>query len=176
MYLGYQQDKIKFYTEEELDPVMYNLTKTEETEDEYVLSDDFSEYILKPADYDETQLNKAKVAKHKENDNKAEEARRDQTFTVTIDEKDCTFQTTRETQQDLLTAKEFIQMTEQPYQWFSDNNEEVFLTLEDIVTISTIFIEKANVYPQWSIFETQIEEATTIAEVEAIEIVYTIEN
>ena len=39
MYLGYQGNKIKFYTEEPLDSIMYNLTKTEETEDEYVLAD-----------------------------------------------------------------------------------------------------------------------------------------
>ena len=44
MYLGYQGEKIKFYTEQPLDEVIYNLTKTEETFDEYVLCGD--EYVL----------------------------------------------------------------------------------------------------------------------------------
>ena len=45
MYLGYQQGKIKFYTEQPLDNVFYNLDKVEETQDEYIL--DGEEYVLK---------------------------------------------------------------------------------------------------------------------------------
>ena len=45
MYLGYQQGKIKFYTQQPLDNVFYNLNKVEETKDEYVLDGD--EYVLK---------------------------------------------------------------------------------------------------------------------------------
>lgn len=45
MYLGYQNGKIKFYTEQPLDKEFYNLDKVEETELEYVLDGD--EYILK---------------------------------------------------------------------------------------------------------------------------------
>ena len=44
MYLGYQGDKIKFYTEEPLDTYIYCLDKVEETFDEYVLCGD--EYVL----------------------------------------------------------------------------------------------------------------------------------
>lgn len=44
MYLGYQGDKIKFYTEEPLDAELYCLDKTEETFDEYVACGD--EYVL----------------------------------------------------------------------------------------------------------------------------------
>ena len=174
MYLGYQNDKIKFYTEQPLDKVLYNLDQIVETDQEYIKEGD--QYILKPADYDEQQLILAKIAKHDENNEKAEIARENQFFTVTIDDKDCTFQTTRRTQQDLMTAKDFIQITEQPYQWFSDNNEEVYLTLEDVVTISTIFIQKANVYPIWSVYETQIEQAETIEEVNAIVINYDLDQ
>lgn len=118
------------------------------------------------------ELLKAKRAKHLENDNKAEIARENQYFTITIQNKKCTFQTTRKTQQDLSTAKDFIQLTEQPYQWFSDNNEEVYLTLEDVINISTLFIQKANIYPTWSDYETAIEEAQTAEEVESIVIDY----
>ena len=40
MYLGYQNGKIKFYTEEPQDLVLYNLDKVEETTDLYVLDGD----------------------------------------------------------------------------------------------------------------------------------------
>ena len=45
MYLGYQNEKIKFYTEQPLDQEFYSLDKVEETQDEYVL--DGEEYVLK---------------------------------------------------------------------------------------------------------------------------------
>ena len=44
MYLGYQNGQIKFYTEQPLDVIFYNLDKVEETQDEYVL--DGEEYVL----------------------------------------------------------------------------------------------------------------------------------
>lgn len=49
MYLGYQNDKIKFYTQTPLDPVLYNLDKVEETHDEYVLDSD--EYVKNDDNY-----------------------------------------------------------------------------------------------------------------------------
>lgn len=45
MYLGYQNGKIKFYTDQLLDKTFYNLDKVEETNLEYVL--DGEEYVLK---------------------------------------------------------------------------------------------------------------------------------
>ena len=56
MFLGYQNGKIKFYTEEPLDKVFYNLEKVEETELEYVL--DGEEYVLKDEDYQAKQEQK----------------------------------------------------------------------------------------------------------------------
>lgn len=53
MYLGYQDGKIKFYTSEKLDMTLYCLEKLEETEDEYVLSEDGEEYIKKPKNWEE---------------------------------------------------------------------------------------------------------------------------
>lgn len=53
MYLGYQNGKIKFYTEEELSQEFYNLDKVEETELEYVL--DGEEYVLKDEAWEEKQ-------------------------------------------------------------------------------------------------------------------------
>ena len=47
MFIGYQGDKIKSYTEERLNETLYCLDKIEETEDEYVLCGD--EYVLADA-------------------------------------------------------------------------------------------------------------------------------
>jgi hypothetical protein len=56
MYLGYQNGKIKFYTEEMLNPSFYQLDKQEYTEDEYVL--DGEEYVLKDEAWEERQAQK----------------------------------------------------------------------------------------------------------------------
>jgi hypothetical protein len=56
MFLGYQNDKIKFYTEQELPKEFYNLDKVEYTEDEYVL--DGEEYVLKDEAWEEEQAQK----------------------------------------------------------------------------------------------------------------------
>ena len=63
MYLGYQNGKIKFYTEEPLEQEFYNLDKVEETELEYVL--DGEEYVLKDISWEEKQLQaeKERIAK-----------------------------------------------------------------------------------------------------------------
>ena len=53
MYLGYQNGKIKFYTEEMLNPSFYQLDRQEYTEDEYVL--DGEEYVLKDEAWEEKQ-------------------------------------------------------------------------------------------------------------------------
>ena len=53
MFLGYQNGKIKFYTEEKLDERFYNLEKIVETDAEYVL--DGEEYVLKDSVWEEKQ-------------------------------------------------------------------------------------------------------------------------
>ena len=55
MYLGYQNGKIKFYTEEELNWNLYALDNSVYTEDEYALSADGTEYVLKDAQWEEEQ-------------------------------------------------------------------------------------------------------------------------
>lgn len=56
MFLGIQQGKIKFYTEEPLDKILYNLDEVVETQDEYVL--DNEEYVLNDEAYKEKQAQK----------------------------------------------------------------------------------------------------------------------
>lgn len=51
MYLGYQGNKIKFYTEQPLNVALYNLDLIEETQDEYVFEED--EYVIKDEAWEE---------------------------------------------------------------------------------------------------------------------------
>ena len=63
MFLGYQQGKIKFYTEAPLDKALYNLDEVVETSDEYVL--DGEEYVLKDEAWEakKEQEEKERIAK-----------------------------------------------------------------------------------------------------------------
>ena len=54
MYLGYQNGKIKFYTEELLDSKFYQLDTQEYTDKEYVL--DGEEFVLKDVEWENKQL------------------------------------------------------------------------------------------------------------------------
>ena len=56
MFLGYQDGKIKFYTEEMLDANIYQLERIEYTDKEYVL--DGEEYVLKDEAWEEKQAQK----------------------------------------------------------------------------------------------------------------------
>ena len=56
MYLGYQNGKIKFYTEEMLNPNFYQLERTVFTNDEYVYDADVEEYVLKDEAWEERQV------------------------------------------------------------------------------------------------------------------------
>ena len=62
MYLGIQDNKIKFYTETPLDMKLYNLDEVIETQDEYVL--DGEEYVLKDEAWEEKQkqIEKERIA------------------------------------------------------------------------------------------------------------------
>ena len=63
MYLGYQNGQVKFYTEQPLDVILYDLDKVEETQDEYVF--DGEEYVLKDEAWEEKQalIEKERIAK-----------------------------------------------------------------------------------------------------------------
>ena len=53
MFLGFQENKIKYYVEQPLNPSIYNVDKWEETNEEYVL--DGVEYVLNDAEYKKKQ-------------------------------------------------------------------------------------------------------------------------
>ena len=167
MYLGYQNGKIKFYVEKPLSPTIYNVDQWKYTEDRYILED--GEYVL----YDEQkELAKAKQLKYTENDTKASEARYNQEFEITIQEQLCVFDTSEQTQRDLLTAFAVCSTGETYDGWVTNNGVVLNLTLEDVALISQVFKEKSNVYGKWNEYKTLIDEATTVEEVNAIVIVY----
>lgn len=56
MYLGYKDEKIKFYTEQPLDTTLYGIDRIEETDEEYVLYGE--QYILKDEAWEEKQAQK----------------------------------------------------------------------------------------------------------------------
>jgi len=114
-----------------------------------------------------------KEQKYLENDSKADLARYNQEFTITIQDKECTFDTSSKTQKDLLTAFAVCFSTGRTYDgWVTNNGVELDLTLEDVATIATTFKELSNVYPKWKEFKEQIDKAVTIAELESIVIDY----
>jgi hypothetical protein len=63
MFLGIQQGKIKFYTEEPLEKKLYNIDEVVETQDEYVF--DGEEYVLKDETWEtkKEQAEKERIAK-----------------------------------------------------------------------------------------------------------------
>ena len=60
MYLGYQNGKIKFYTEEILNPSFYPIERSEFTNEEYVYDAELEEYMLNNEEFQEKQLQKEK--------------------------------------------------------------------------------------------------------------------
>ena len=125
---------------------------------------------------EEETLKKMKDAKYLENDEKAKQARVNQEFTVTLNGVDLLFDTTRETQQDLLTAKDFLSAGVEQYDWWDNNGTHYPFTSEDeIISVSTIFMEKANIYPMWSYYKNLIDNASTIQELDDIHIDYDID-
>lgn len=56
--------------------------------------------------------------------------------------------------------------------WVTNNGVVLNLTIEDVALISQVFKEKSNVYGKWNEYKTLIDNAATVEEVNAIEIVY----
>lgn len=115
----------------------------------------------------------AKENKISENELKADNYRYNQEFIVTIQDKECLFDTKEKTQNDLNTATNFCLATGGTYDgWITNNGIELNLTLEDISIIGRKFKEKADVYSLWKEYQQAIEKATTIEELNNINIKY----
>lgn len=120
----------------------------------------------------EEELARMKKDKHEENSNKAKEARYNQEFTITVQNRICTFDTSEETQRDLLTAFSVCSTGITYDGWITNNGVELDLTLEDVALISNTFKELSNVYGKWNEYKDQIDAAQTVEEVQAIDIDY----
>lgn len=121
---------------------------------------------------DEEKINIAKTEKYAENDTKASEARYNKEFTITVQNKICLFDTSEQTQRDLLTAFAVCSTGATYDGWVTNNGVELDLTLEDVALISATFKEKSNVYGKWNEYKQAIDNAATIEDVEGIVIDY----
>lgn len=121
---------------------------------------------------DAEKLEIAKAEKIAENDSKASEARYNKEFTITVQNKICLFDTSEQTQRDLLTAFAECSTGVTYDGWVTNNGVELDLTLEDVALISATFKEKSNVYGKWNEYKQAIDNAETIADVEGININY----
>ena len=125
-----------------------------------------------PLKTEEEKLTEAKIIKQAENQQKLDEARTSHTFTVTLQNQECEFDTRDKTQSDLNSAAIASGM-EQPWLWTTNNRITLSLTAEDIQIVSAAYMQAVNAdIAKWTDFEEQIENATSAQEVENIEIVY----
>lgn len=176
MYLGYQKNKIKFYTEQPLNQEIYNIDKVEETQDEYVLDGD--EYVLKDSEYIAKELQKAKEAKYQEANSKANEYLQSGEALYEFEEGKHIEATDGNIAKMTAYALAFVTGQLQPTDtvvWNTKEDETVELNQEQTGIIlaglgevqATVWAVKFPAYVQ------DIEQAQTVGEVNAIEIDYT---
>lgn len=110
--------------------------------------------------------------KYEENDKKADEKRYNQEFTIKVQGKECVFDTSAKTQADLLTAFAVCSTGSTYDGWITNNGVELNLTLDDVALIANNFKVLSNVYPTWANFKARIDNAVTVADLEAIKISY----
>lgn len=167
MYLGYQNNKIKFYVEQPLNPNFYNVDKWEETQDEYVLDGD--EYILKDAEWEHKQLELAKEAKYKEN-----ETIREQFLVSGVVYKEILWDSDIDQKLNIL-AQTSIMGDEDIVTWVAmDGVTSLECTKADLLAIGQLLTQMTAYVWQYKNpqIKTAIAEAETIEEVEVIAIVY----
>ena len=137
-------------------------TTIEETNEKYFLIE--GQYV--------TEKQYIKIRKeqlHKENSDKVKEARYNKTFTVMINDQECVFDTSEETQRDLQTAALVTASGVTYPNWVTNNNITIELTAEDVQMIFQQFF--GIVSPLYTIFknyETAIDKAKTIKQLEKI--------
>ena len=174
MFLGYQNGKVKFYTEKALNPVMYNLERVEETEDEYALEGE--EYVLVDEAYKAEKLAEAKEAKIAEALEKANLYQQN----GVVEHKNCVFEMSDSNRKNLSDTEEALKLQGiEETTWLDKDDNYVTLTVDDIQYIRLNLILAA-IQKLWIVdyplYKELIEAAETIEEVEAIEIVYPIDE
>ncbi len=166
MYLGYQNGKIKFYTEKELSKELYNIDNSIYTEDEYVLDGD--EYVLKDERHIAKQLEQAKQAKIQENDLK-----RDEALNQGVEYKGVLFDSDTDQKVNLIAIVSTISETDL-ITWFGKDNQPLECNKEDLINIGSLITQLHTFcWNKNAQIKALINEAQTIQEVEAIVIDYT---
>lgn len=128
--------------------------------------------IEKNPNYASEKLQELKLKKYAENDRKASESRYGKEFEVEVQGKDCIFDTSDQTQRDLLTAFAVCSTGETYDGWITNNGVMLDLTLEDVALISQTFKAESDVYGQWNTYKQAIDKAKTIKDLERIVIEY----
>lgn len=163
MFLGYQKDKVKFYTSVKLDKDLYNLDKIEETDEEYVLCDD--EYVLKT---DEKAVNQARELKIEENDTK-----RDTALLQGVEYKDVLFDSDTDQKVNLLAIVATMS-DEDTIIWYGMDNKPLECNKQDLINIGGLITQLHSFcWNKNALIKAEINNASTVEEVEAVEIDYT---
>lgn len=125
---------------------------------------------------DEELLVDAKASKQTENVNACNNKRYNQSFTITLQEdKLCEFDTSEQTQRDLLTAGGVTSRGLTYQGWICNNGTEIDLTEDDIQAIfQQFFMMVSPLYAIEKQYADAIDACTTVEEVNAIELNYEI--
>ena len=174
MYLGYQDGKIKFYTEEPLDEALYNLDKVIETQYEYVL--DGEEYVLKDSLWKEKQLNIAKTNKYNEINNGARTYLESGEALFEIEEGKHIEATDGNIAKLSAYALSFMTGVQEVVYWNTKEDETIALTQEQLTTALMGLGEvQATVWNvKFPYYLKQLENATTVEEINAITVDYSL--
>lgn len=164
MFLGYQKDKIKFYTTVKLSKELYNLDKVEETDKEYILCDD--EYVLKT---DEKAVNQAKELKIEENDTK-----RDIALLQGVEYKGVLFDSDTDQKINILAMVSTMD-DKDTIIWFGMDNQPLECNKQDLINIGGLITQLHSFcWNTNAINKERINRASTVDEVEHIVIDYTL--
>ena len=162
MFLGYQNNKIKFYTQTALNQEIYNLDRVEETQDEYVLVN--GEYVLKT---DNKALEQAKQTKILEND-----TLRDSALNQGVTYDNILFDSDVDQKINLLAIVSTMNDTD-TITWFGMNNQPLECTKQDLINIGTLIMDLHTFcWTKNTEYKTEIANCTTVEEVNAIVIDY----
>ena len=135
----------------------------------YYLTEKFETFI----NQNPHKLQEAKNIKLRENQNNLKKKRYGQTFTVIIQDQECVFDTSEETQRDLQTAA-LVTSSGLTYDgWVTNNDITLNLTNQDVQTVFSAFYQLVSpLYQKDLEYKTSIENAQTIKDLENITLIY----
>ena len=130
------------------------------------------EPVINP-DYEREHFEQVRALKLKETETKCTEKRYSQTFTVELQEQECEFDTTEQTQSDLQTAAIVTSSGGTYDNWVTNNGVVLNLTMQDVQTVfAQFFLLVSPLYTKQLEYVQQINACTTAEEVETIVINY----